>query len=202
VSVTEARLESTDAELASRARDGDADAFSILGARHKTWLFRFIRRYVGNDADAFDLLQDAMVAAWLSLDRFDAQRPFSAWLRRIALNKCRDWHRRGMIRRIVGLFSADANSLPDDAARSNPETMWIASQAMQRIDLAIASLPRSLREPFILTTFEGLSQREAASLLRVSEKAVETRIYRARQRLSRVIARADLTVLIPGATAQ
>lgn len=196
----QASPEPSDAELADHARRGDADAFSLLASRHKTWLFRFIRRFVGNDADAFDLSQDAMMAAWLSLHAFDTTRPFSAWLRRIALNKCRDWHRRGVLRRLVGLLSTDADSIPAEASRSNPETMWIASETLRRVDVAIAALPRNLREAFILTAFEGLSHGEAGELLGVSAKTVETRVYRARRRLTQVIARADLALLIPGAT--
>jgi RNA polymerase sigma-70 factor (ECF subfamily) len=190
-----------DADLARRATGGDADAFSALAGRHKTWLFRFIRRYVGSDADAFDLLQDTMVATWLTLRRYDPGRPFQAWLRQIALNKCRDWHRRSVLRRIVGFLSGDLDTLPAEAGRSNPETMWMASETLQQLDSAIASLPRPLREPFILIAFEGLSYRETARMLQVSEKAVETRVYRARQRLSRVIAKSDLTLLIQGAAA-
>ena len=186
----------SDAELVTQSLAGAGAAFSLLTARHKLWLFRFIRRYVGNDDDAKDLLQDTLVSAWQALHRFDAARSFPAWLRQIALNKCRDWSRRSVLRSIVRYISGDVDQFAGESRRSDPESLLAADQALQHLDQAIASLPRNLREPLILTVFEGLSQRDAALQLRVSEKAIETRIYRARQRLAGAVDKSDLNLLI------
>jgi RNA polymerase sigma factor CnrH len=185
-----------DPELVRRSLDGDDAAFTLLAGRHKAWLFRFIRRYVGNDDEALDLLQDSLVSTWQALHRYDPGRPFAAWVRQIALNKCRDWTRRNVIRRIVQYVSGDLDLVAGEPRRSNPELLLSADEALQRLDHAIAALPTGLREPLILTVFEGLSQRETALQLKMSEKAVEVRIYRARQRLAKVIEKADLSVLI------
>jgi RNA polymerase sigma-70 factor (ECF subfamily) len=74
------------------------------------------------------------------------------------------------------------------------------SQSLSRLDQAIAALPLRLREPLILTVFEGLSNRETAMQLDATEKAVETRLHRARQRLAKVIERSDLSLMIEGST--
>ncbi len=187
-----------DAELVRRALAGEDQAFTRLSARHKVWLFRFIRRYVGNDDDALDLLQDSLVATWLALDRYDPTRPFQAWVRQIALNKCRDWSRRGVLRGIIRYVSGDLDLFAADARRSNPEAMLTESQSLWRLDQAIASLPLRLREPLILTVFEGMSTREAAAQLQATEKAIETRLHRARSRLARVIEKSDLSFMIEG----
>ena len=76
--------------LTSAASQGDEQAFATLMRRHKTWLYRFIRRYAGDSDEAYDLLRYTFVSAWQALARFDPQRSFPVWLRRIALNKCRD----------------------------------------------------------------------------------------------------------------
>lgn len=182
----------TDAVLARQALDGDDAAFTRLASRHKKWLYRFIRRYVGNDADAFDLLQESFIAAWTSLDRFDPERPFHAWLRQIALNKCRDRGRRDKVRSIIRRLSSGLEEFAARARWANPEAAIATEEALARLDKAIASLPLQLREPLILTVFENLSHREAAQILSVSEKAIETRVYRAKQRLSSVVERVDL----------
>jgi RNA polymerase sigma-70 factor (ECF subfamily) len=187
-----------DAELTRRALAGDDPAFTQLATRHKLWLFRFIRRYVGNDDDSLDLLQDTLVATWLSLHQYDSGRPFHAWLRQIALNKCRDWTRRNLLRGIVRYVSGDLDLFAAEARRSNPEAMLADRQSLRRLDQAIASLPPRLREPLILTVFEGLSTRETATQLNASEKAVETRLHRARKRLAKVIEQSDLSLLIEG----
>jgi RNA polymerase sigma factor CnrH len=187
-----------DAEHVRRALAGEAAAFTQLVSRHKVWLFRFIRRYVGNDDDARDLLQDSLVACWQALHQYDSTRPLRAWLRQIALNKCRDWSRRNVLRGIVRYVSSDLEFFAAEVRRSNPEAMLTDSQSLSRLDQAIAALPTRLREPLILTVFEGLSNRETAAQLNASEKAVETRLHRARQRLAKVIEKSDLSLMIEG----
>ena len=177
----------SDAELVRLTLAGNEQAFTGLMSRHKAWLFRFIRRYVGNNEDALDLLQDTLVSTWQALHRYDPERPFAAWLRQIALNKCRDWGRRSLLRGVVSYLSGDIDDVPAEMPASDPEALLATDQALRCLDDAIASLPLRLREPLILTVFEGLSQREAAELLRVSEKSIETRVYRARKQLARAI---------------
>jgi RNA polymerase sigma-70 factor (ECF subfamily) len=181
-----------DATLAREALRGSDVSFTRLAGRHKQWLYRFLRRYVGNDADAFDLLQESLIAAWSSLDRYDLERPFHAWLRQIALNKCRDRGRREKVRSIIRRLSSDLDQHAARARWANPEAVVTSREAVERLDSAIASLPPRLREPLILTAFESFSHREAGEFLGVSEKAVETRVYRAKQRLARVLERVDL----------
>jgi RNA polymerase sigma factor (sigma-70 family) len=93
---------------------------------------------------------------------------------------------------LVRYFSSDREQFPAQARWANPETAITTDEALGRLDSAIASLPPRLREPLILTVFENLSHREAAQMLRISEKAVETRVYRAKQHLSKAIERFDL----------
>lgn len=171
-----------DCILTSAATQGDEEAFAALMRRHKSWLYRFIRRYTGDSDEAYDLLQDTFVSAWQALARFDPQRSFPVWLRRIALNKCRDRARRLAVRRAaLSLFGFDAaNNQYVPAA----DELAGSEQALRRLDQAIASLPRRLKEPLILTTLQGLSHKEAAVILGTNAKAVEMRVYRARRRLA------------------
>jgi len=185
--LTRSALES-DAELVARALTGEDAAFSLLMARHKSWAFRFIRRYVGNAEDAYDLLQDTFFSAWLALARYERDRPFEFWLRRIALNKCRDRARRESVRRaLLGMIAPqDAPELPDGGA--GPEAQTAANQEMQQLERALTRLPRALKEPLLLTTLEGLSHQQAGELLGLNAKAIEMRVYRARARLNALLA--------------
>lgn len=185
-----APAEIPDSVLASAAAQGDEAAFATLMRRHKNWLYRFIRRYSGDSDEAYDLLQDTFVSAWQALTRFDPERPFPVWLRRIALNKCRDRARRLAVRRaalaLFGFESANLQYVPaaDELAESE--------QAVRRLEQGIASLPRRLKEPLILTTLQGLSHKEAAAILGINAKAVEMRVYRARRRLAAELKRDDI----------
>ena len=176
-----------DAALAAAALAGEDRAFTELMRRHKDGLYRFIRRYVGDADEAYDLLQEAFVAAWAALASFDPDRPMPAWLRAIALNKCRDWSRRRKVRRFF--FTAESIEGKPVAALAEENTAGDGTRQalLDRLDAAIATLPRSLKEPLLLTAFEGLSHRQAGAALGLSAKAVETRVYRAKQALSQIL---------------
>jgi RNA polymerase sigma-70 factor (ECF subfamily) len=178
--------DTSDAELAKLATMGDDRAFSELVRRHKDPLFRLLRRYAGNPDDAYEAVQEAFISAWSALDRYDPSRPFGAWLRTIAINKARDRSRRAAVRRLI--FSSksidDAQAMAIHDMSAEPEQNLTDGEEARRLDLAISRLPANLKEPLLLTVFEGNSQQAAADILRVSVKTIETRVARARKKLS------------------
>ncbi|MBI3437877.1 MAG: RNA polymerase sigma factor [Proteobacteria bacterium] len=176
--MTNTPRERDDAALVAAILGGDGRSFSELMGRHKDGLYRLIRRYVGDDDEAYDLLQETFASAWNAMRDFDANKPIIGWLRRIALNKCRDWSRRRKVRRFFYGARALESSL-------NIETPAVENNepALARLDIAIASLPAALKEPLLLTQIEGLSHKEAAELLNLSPKAIEVRVYRAKRAL-------------------
>jgi RNA polymerase sigma factor CnrH len=186
--------EEADADLVVRACDGDDQAFGALMRRHKGPLYGFVRRYVGDGDTAVDVVQETFVAAWRALSRFDDRRPFAVWLRAIALNKCRDRARRQTVRRLIlgetDDQSAEARSQPDPAPGGEAEL--VSRQRAALLQRAIDRLPTKLKEPLLLTYFDELSQQEAAAVLGVTIKTVETRVYRARQKLAELLDRASL----------
>ena len=175
----------SDGELAALSLAGRQSAFAEIMRRHREPIYRLVRGYTGDPEEALDIVQDCFISAFKHLDRYDQARPFRAWLARIAINKCRDWARRRAVRRIFSLGHVDSDllaSVADDRPGAHA-----ATADRQELDLlwrAVSQLPRSLKEPLILRTIDGLSQSEAALALGISEKAVETRIYRARKSLA------------------
>jgi len=174
----------SDGELATLALAGRQLAYGELVRRHRERLYRLVRAHIGDTDEALDVTQATFVAAFGALKRYDPDRPFQAWLSRIAINKCRDWRRRRVVRKFFTFASplgeavdlADPTPLPDQAVETAEE--------FQRVMAAIAALPVSLKEPLILRTLEEKSELETAEILGISPKAVETRLYRARQRLA------------------
>ena len=185
---------SSDATLALAAAQGDHAAFATIMRRHKGWMYQFIRRYVADRDDAYDVLQESFVSAWGAMARFDPERPMEAWLRRIALNKCRDRARRNLVRRTALRVLGLAESSMPQAQPATPaaDSTAASDQARQRIEQAIANLPQQLREPLILTMLEDMSHKQAGDLLGINAKAVETRVYRAKRRLATMLDRGDL----------
>lgn len=165
---------------------GRQDAFAKIMRRHRDPIYRLIRGYVGDPEEAVDLVQECFTSAFRNLDRFDQKRPLRAWLSRIAINKCRDWSRRRAVRHFIHWPATESQTTAvldptpqlDEAAEDRQE--------LERLWEALAELPRSIKEPLLLQAIEGLSQSEVAAVLRISEKAVETRVYRARRKLASI----------------
>jgi RNA polymerase sigma factor (sigma-70 family) len=181
--------EASDAELAALALAGRQDCLSrIAGDAIATPVFRLhARESVGDPHEALDVTQETFIAASRPLGRYDHGRPFLAWLKHIALNKCRDWGRRRKVRafftRAVPLEMAF--DVSDDAI---PADVQAADRAeLARVTACHIRLPSRLREALVLRTIDGLGQAEAADVLGVSEKTVETRLYRARGKLKEML---------------
>ncbi|MFN4287375.1 MAG: RNA polymerase sigma factor [Brevundimonas sp.] len=169
----------------TRAVRGDRAAFSRLMAATKADLHRFIARHVGDADEALDLAQETYAAAWLAIARYDPARPFGAWLRTIALNKCRDWGRRRRVRRIVrgamGLDAPEARSVGDPTPGA--EARADDRRQVERLEAALRALPDGQRAPLLLAALEGRSHAEIGRIMGLTPKAVELRIARARKAL-------------------
>lgn len=173
----------SDGELAALALAGRQAAYGELMNRHRDGVYRLARGHTGDSDAALDLTQQSFVAAFSALSAYDGARPFKFWISRIAINKCRDWARRRAVRRFLSFAIPidEAHDIADPAASA--ETVLADRDELRRTMAAIAGLPASLKDTLILRTIEGMTQAEAALVLGVSEKAVETRLYRARAKL-------------------
>lgn len=177
----------SDGELAALAKSHDQLACREFLRRYKAPVFRLIRSTIGDEAEALDLTQETFVAAFQAIGRYDGVRPFRVWVARIALNKCRDWARRRKVRAFFAsaLPLESANHVASDTPA--PDQSAIEADELVRVRTAVAALPAKLREAIVLCGVEEMSQQEAAEALGVTVKTVETRLYRARQRLRAVL---------------
>lgn len=171
-----------DGALIEQANLGQRPAFDVLMRRHEPRMANLARRTMGNNADAEDVVQEAMAAAWFKLGQFDQSLSFGPWVTRIVLNKCRDQLRK---RKVMRLFDFGPDNKLEQVATDSPDQHESAeaAQSLKFVQNEISNLPTRLREALVLVTFDGQSQAEAATILGTTEKAIETRIYRARNRL-------------------
>lgn len=175
--------ECSDEELAALALAGRQAAYTEFLDRYRAPIFRLVRGNTGDDDAALDVTQEAFIAAFAALKSYDGTRPFKTWVSRIAFNKCRDWARRRAVRRFFS-FALPIEAAATVAGESIPADRQLADRIeLARVREAIAKLPAAIREPLILHAIEGLTHAETAEILGISEKAVETRIYRARKAL-------------------
>jgi RNA polymerase sigma-70 factor, ECF subfamily len=176
----------------ARLNAGHDPALNALMDRHGQRLFHYLVRQLSNETDAADLAQEAFVRVYHHRARFDPEQRFSTWLYAIATNLLRDrfrWHQRHPqvsldAEREEGASILD--TLPDAAASASEQ--MAAEERANEVRAAVESLPEELRTPLILSEYEGLSHAEIGAVLSCTPKAVETRLYRARNHLRKRLA--------------
>jgi len=175
------------ADMARLALGGEA-ALNDLIARHAAKLFNYLIRCLQNEEDAADVAQETFVRVYQHRAKFDSRQRFSTWLYSIATNLSRDRLRWRSRHPNVSLDAQDDQAgatllqyLADPQA--TPEENLERIERAEAVQKAVAALPEELRIPLILVEYEDRSQAEIASILKCSGKAVEMRLYRARQRL-------------------
>ena len=171
-----------------RLATGHDAALNDLMTRHAGRLFQYLYRSLQNQEDAADLAQEAFVKVYQSRTRFDPSQKFSSWLYTIAGNLVRDRYRWRARHPQVSL-DAESDTTGDAFRDSLPEHGPMPNESLQAqeraeaVRRAVAALPKELRQPLILAEYEERSHAEIGEILQCSTKAVETRIYRARQQL-------------------
>ncbi len=165
-----------DDELVARFRGGDAAAFDMLVKRHQRALYFLARRYVGNDADAQDVAQRALVQAFTQLGALRDQRSFRFWIYKtaanLALNVLRD-------RKPQAPLAEDTLVAPA-APAVDP---LVAGERQQQLRAAVASLPPQQRLVVELRVYEELPFSEVAEVAGCSEESARVNYHYALKRL-------------------
>jgi RNA polymerase sigma-70 factor, ECF subfamily len=170
-----------DRELAERFRTGDRDAFDQIVRRHQEGLWRLVRRYLRNDADAADVTQQVFVRAFKGLVSFRGQSSVRSWLYRIAINCSLSWirdHRHETASEIAEDALTEAHPGPDRIAGSEDNAQLRA---------AIAQLPPKQKLVLELRVFDDLSFREVAELADCSENTAKVNFHYAVKRLRDIL---------------
>lgn len=175
--MTEALHESDEAAMLALQRGEDL-ALNRLMARWQTPLRAFLFRSTQNEQDALDLAQETFVRIYQHRARYRAGARFSTWMFQIALNLARDLARRRLRRP-----QASLGEVPETATDQSPARDATDAEAAAAVRAAIAELPPHLREAVLLAEFEQLSLAEIGEIVDATPKAVETRLYRAREKL-------------------
>lgn len=177
-----------DEDLVRRVGRGEPAAVQALVARKLPRMLSLARRMLGDEAEAEDVAQEAMLRAWRQAPKWKpGQAKFDTWLHRVGLNLCYDRLRR---RREI------ATAAPPEQADEGPgpDRGLLAADTAVRVEAALAALPERQREALVLCHYQELSNIEAAALMSVSVEALESLLSRGRRAL-----RAALADLAPGA---
>jgi RNA polymerase sigma-70 factor (ECF subfamily) len=171
-----------------RLAAGHGAALNELMERHAGKLLNYLVRCLKNEDDAADTTQEIFVRVYQNCAKFDTRMKFSTWLYAIATNLVRDRYRHRTRHPQVSL-DAENEATGENFRESVPEQNATPSESLQATERAeavrkaVTELPEELRTPLILCEYEELSHAEIGKILDCTPKAVETRIYRARNQL-------------------
>ena len=166
----------SDEDLMLSVAEGNESAFRCLVGRHAAKTFALTRRMLGNDADAEELVQEAMLRVWISAPRWRPDAAFKTWLYRVTFNLCLNRKRQ-------------KSFAPLDEAFDPPDPSPSAADQLERrqtdslVEKAIAGLPDRQRAAIVLTYYDGLSNAETASVLDTTISSVEALLIRAKRSL-------------------
>ena len=179
----------TDETLVVRARAGELEAFEILTSRYETKVYSLALRILRNEHDAEDITQQTFLSAVEALPGFRGESSFSTWILRIATHAALKIVRKRKGLEMVSLEAASGN---DDSHSGVPHPEFIAdwrhtpdelahrNDVRRLLEEALDALPENMRLIFLLRDVEGLSIKETAAALGLSEANTRVRLLRAR----------------------
>ena len=176
----------SDEALMARVAAGDERAFEGLLRRHLDRIHHYLRRLTGREADSDDLAQETFIRVWLKARTFRPGRvKVTTWLHRIAHNVAVDH-----LRKAGRAAQAQVMEPPPDEV--GPDALRQQAEARQRLHDALSALPESQRSAILLRHQQGLSNPDAAAVLGISVRAVESLLSRARRRLKALMAESEV----------
>jgi len=178
-------------ELIGRAQAGDVGAFEALADVHADRLYALALRFLGDGAEAEDVLQETLLRAWRGIRGFEGRAMVFTWLYRIAVNESNRALERRERRRANVPVDEHAIAVPAPS-REGPASQAERRELRQALRLAISQLSAPCRTALVLRDIEGLSTREAAEIAGVGEAAFKSRLHQARLRVRALVGDAAL----------
>jgi RNA polymerase sigma-70 factor (ECF subfamily) len=171
---------------------GDRAEFARFVEAYSGQVYRLALKMLQNTQDAEDILQETFIKAYNALPNFEGRSSLSTWLYRIATNEALMFLRKKRPVQ-VSVDEPIENDEGDERPRQIidwcclPESELMSTEAQANLNRSVKQLPESLRAVFLLRDIEGLSTRETAEVLDISEAAVKTRLSRARFQLRELL---------------
>jgi RNA polymerase sigma-70 factor (ECF subfamily) len=178
-----------DAELVKRAQAGDKAAFDILVLKYQHKVVNLITRFVSDQAECYDIAQEAFIKAYRAIGNFRGDSQFYTWLYRIAANTAKN-HLASRARKSPS-YTVDVEDAEHFEGESGlkeyttPENLMLSEEIERTVFQAINDLPEDLKSAITLREIEGLSYEEIAEVMDCPIGTVRSRIFRARDAIDK-----------------
>lgn len=181
-----------DSLVIKRVLSGEKELFEILMRRYNQTLYRVIRSYLKDDADAEDAMQEAYLKAYDKLQQFKGNSAFSTWLIRIGINEA--LLRIRSLKKTKSLYDTEEDGIQTekvlqipDSTQMNPEKKIINKELTTLIEQSIDQLPPKYRTIYMLKEVEGMDNEQIAQCLDITPGNVKVRLHRAKELLKNAI---------------
>ena len=172
--------ELTDEQIAKEVQGGNTAAFASLIDRYEEKLLRYGRRFLRDDDEVHDAVQEAFIKAYVNIQSFDVSRRFSPWIYRIAHNEFVN----ALKKKKESVSLSDFDTIfPHPIAKESADDIATASELRRLLDGGLTKLDAKYREPLVLYYFEDLDYKEIAEVLRIPVATVGVRLKRGREAL-------------------
>ena len=180
-----------DIDLVRRVQKGDKRAFDLLVLKYQQKVAGVVSRYLHNQADIQDVVQEAFIKAYRALPKFRGDSAFYTWLYRIAINTAKNYlvskSRRPPGSDVDAGLAEQLDVGERLQSRATPEELLIMKEVETAIWDAINALPDELRTAITLREIDGMSYEEIAQAMDCPVGTVRSRIFRARETIDSII---------------
>ena len=173
-------IEITDRELMQAVCVGSRSAYQSLVKRHLKSISHYAYRLLGNQKDTQDITQEVFLRLWINAQKWNTEKSkLTTWLHRIAHNLCIDYLRKHTRMQTQDSFDDEAA----DSSSNNEESTEETNDKTKLLREALSALPENQRSALSLCHYQGFSNKEAAAIMNISVKALESAIARAKRSL-------------------
>ena len=183
--------EEQEAEWMEALCQGDRQAYQAIVTRHCQAISHYAYRMLGNRGDAEDITQETFLRLWLKANQWQASKAkLTTWLHRIAHNLCVDFirkHSRVQALEDTAELEQDEQAVWQGDEPESPAESQRDDEKLELLNAAMSQLPEAQRSALMLCTYSGFSNQEAADIMSISVKALESALARARRNLRAVL---------------
>ncbi len=154
---------------------------------YQSYAFAVAFRFLSDEEDAKDVVQDSFISVWKNFPRYDAAVKFTTWLYSIVTNRCYDKLRSRRTRNTTSIDDASPSLLASLVADQNPEREYTNAELSRLIETLTEKLPSKQKMIFVLRDLQGLSIAEVCGILQISEASVKTNLVYARRHLREIL---------------